>query len=233
MTDASGMTNWWSYYACDDARTGLDAGYLPLLKQACQGNPPNSILSTITYAYWPHTALRRSMVVSNAASQVYSMDYQYDAADRLTNILSSTLPSFQCSYPYTYKQDWDLIESVKGVCASGTYEQSFTYDNLGRRLSVTSSIKHLGSSIQALSTRTYGYNAAGQRFSQDIQYPASSIPDLVSPDSFMLQYGYDNMGQLTNAYKFRDSVKQKDYMHEIRGRISSGAFMERTETRLE
>ena len=49
----------------------------------------------------------------------------------------------------------------------------------------------------------------------------------------MLQYGYDSMGQLTNAYKLRDGVKQKDYMHEIRGRISFGAFMERTETSLE
>jgi len=176
------------------------------------------------------------MVVQLSAlpSLLSSNFYTCDAADRLTNIHSSTLPSFQCSYPYTYKPNWDLIESVKGVCASGTYEQSFTYDSLGRRLSVTSGIQNPGSSIQTLSTRTYGYNAAGHRVSQDIQYPASGIPNPVAfPDSFMLQYGYDNMGQLTNASKFRDSVKQKDYMHEIRGRISSGALMERTETSLE
>jgi len=168
MTDTNGVTQW--------AYAGASEGAgVPTVKTETR-LVPGVTTSVITYAYWA-TGMRKSMVVQLSAlpSLLSSNFYTCDAADRLTNIHSSTLPSFQCSYPYTYKPNWDLIESVKGVCASGTYEQSFTYDSLGRRLSVTSGIQHPGSSVQTLSTRTYGYNAAGHRVSQDIQYPASLL----------------------------------------------------------
>jgi len=161
---------------------------------------PGVTTSVITYAYWA-TGMRKSMVVTNAGTRVSVLEYTYDVADRLTNIQSSTLPSFQCSYPYTYKPDWDLVESVKGVCASGTYEQSFTFDSLGRRCAVTTVNKGT-----TLSSRTYGYNAAGQRTSQSIEYPASSI-------QYQHAYSYDQYGQLTNAHKTKGGVAQKDHRY--------------------
>ena len=132
----------------------------------------------------------------------------------------------------TYKPNLDIVASVGAASDNVHVQQDYMYDALGRRTSTVARLVNPTPGV--IYRRGYEYNRAGQRTSESIQYPASSIPDpLAFPDSYLLQYGYDNMGQLTNAYKFRDSVKQKDYMHEIRGRISSGALMERTETSLE
>jgi RHS repeat-associated protein len=96
------------------------------------------------------------------------------------------------------------VSATKGAVSSS---QSFTYDNLGRRLSVTSSIQNPGSSIRTVSTRTYGYDAAGQRISQAVQY--SSTPPL----QHSISYSYDQYGQLTNAYKTKNGTPQKDYRY--------------------
>jgi len=195
MTDTNGVTQW--------AYAGASEGAgVPTVKTETR-LVPGVTTSVITYAYWA-TGMRKSMVVTNAGTRVSVLEYTYDVADRLTNI-AATAGASVMHYPYSYKQDWDLIESVKGVCASGTYEQSFTHDSLGRRCSVTAVNKGT-----TLSSRTYGYDAAGQRTSQSISYspPGGSQAPATS---YSLAYGYDQYGQLTNAHKTKNGTPQKDY----------------------
>ena len=161
MTDGNGLTTW-SYWSA----TEQDTPGISLPKSETPPVPGTSL----TYTYWPATGQRKSLSCQYPVSTIQNLSYTYDNADRLTAI-AETRDADTVQYGYLYKPNWDLVSSVSATKGAVSSSQSFTYDNLGRRLSVTSSIRPGGSQAPAtISVRTYGYDAAGQRTSQSISY---------------------------------------------------------------
>ncbi len=189
MKDGSGKDTFYEYYSPSEQ----NGGFLPLLKNINRGDIAHISNQTawepdsrISYSYFPHNLKRKSMEVFKNETSVQKLDYDYDVANRLTNIFAIHNSSFTINnYSYAYKPNWDLVSSVTAPEKNGiAVSQTFSYDGLGRRLGVTTLNPNLG-------TRTYHYNAAGQRSKQYL------------PDNFSIHYNYDKLGQLISAQKYK------------------------------
>jgi len=136
---------------------------------------------TIVYTYYPN-GLRRTMSIEQPNGSPWVVTYSYDAAHRLTNVVS---PSGSFSLSFT---------NVGGALTPGNLLRAIGLPNGGHitndydlrgRLTTTAI---LSSSDAVLNSNSYDYNLANER-SRKTRYTGSYV-----------DYGYDSVGRLRSAF---------------------------------
>ncbi len=128
----------------------------------------------VSYTY--SDRLRVSLILLQPNADPWNQTYSYDGARRLTGTISPA-----GTFSYTYDATRQL--QIGKVALPNTAFITNTFDSVARVLSTT--LENSGSTV--LNSHTYTYNAGSQRTQQ------------VRTKGDYVNYGYDPIGQLTNA----------------------------------
>lgn len=143
----------------------------------------NDISKNVQYTYYSNGQLKSVSYPPLTDGTILLSEYQYDALNRMTNLVNKKGSAVLSSNQYQYDDNGNILTVSQTVLNQGTRTNQYTYDKLNRIQTVT---RWDGSAV------SYTYDLKGNRLTSS---DTSEVPFIMDDTS----YAYDLFNTLTSA----------------------------------